>query len=134
MQILLDHVADQIEIHLPDRDGKISIFRDYHPGVQFVVGTLADPHLIWCQADREGSLRLITINGMSKIIEHVGNILRPSHLVDQVGSLFDAIAHGDEDHRAWLKKAIAAHFADEPIPPRFEDQTSTRIKPRGETP
>lgn len=28
-----------------------------------------------------------------------------------VTSLFDAIAHGDEKHRAWLKQAIADHFA-----------------------
>jgi len=31
-------------------------------------------------------------------------------------SLYDAIAHGDADHRAWLRAAIAAHFAGEPIP------------------
>ena len=28
-----------------------------------------------------------------------------------VDSLFDAIAHGDDEHRAWLKKAIDDHFA-----------------------
>jgi hypothetical protein len=31
--------------------------------------------------------------------------------------LFDAIAHGDDEHRAWLKEAITAHFAGEPVPP-----------------
>jgi hypothetical protein len=31
--------------------------------------------------------------------------------------LFDAIAHGDGEHRAWLKEAITAHFAGEPVPP-----------------
>lgn len=27
-------------------------------------------------------------------------------------TLFDAIKHGDEEHRAWLKDAIDKHFAD----------------------
>lgn len=30
-------------------------------------------------------------------------------------TLFDAIAHGDEQHRAWLKKAIEDHFAGRPV-------------------
>jgi hypothetical protein len=29
----------------------------------------------------------------------------------RAATLFDAIAHGDEAHRAWLKKAIEDHFA-----------------------
>ena len=28
-------------------------------------------------------------------------------------TLFDAIAHGDDEHRAWLKKAIDDHFTGE---------------------
>lgn len=40
-----------------------------------------------------------------------------SALREQVGSLFNAIAHGDEDHRAWLKEAIDAHFTGEAVPP-----------------
>ena len=31
-------------------------------------------------------------------------------------SLFDAIAHGDADHRAWLLEAINAHFGGKPVP------------------
>lgn len=31
-------------------------------------------------------------------------------------TLFDAIAHGDEVHRAWLKEAIDNHFAGRPVP------------------
>lgn len=31
-------------------------------------------------------------------------------------SLFDAIAHGDEQHKTWLKEAIRAHFAGERPP------------------
>jgi hypothetical protein len=30
-------------------------------------------------------------------------------------SLFDAIAHGSPEHRAWLKKAIEDHFAGRPV-------------------
>ena len=32
-------------------------------------------------------------------------------------TLFDAIVHGDAEHKAWLKTAIDAHFAGEPVPP-----------------
>lgn len=38
--------------------------------------------------------------------------------VDGLGNtLFDAIAHGDEEHREWLKEAIDCHFAGKPVPP-----------------
>jgi hypothetical protein len=33
----------------------------------------------------------------------------------RAGTLFGAIAHGDETHRAWLKKAIEDHFAGRPV-------------------
>ena len=32
----------------------------------------------------------------------------------KVNTLFDAIAHGDEKHRAWLKQAIKDHFERQP--------------------
>jgi hypothetical protein len=35
----------------------------------------------------------------------------------RIDSLFDAIAHGDEAHRAWLREAIEAHFSGKPVPP-----------------
>ena len=39
-------------------------------------------------------------------------------------SLFDAIAHGDHEHRNWLKKAIADHFAGLPVEhPRGQGNT-----------
>lgn len=31
--------------------------------------------------------------------------------IDYVSTLFDAIKHGDDKHRAWLKQAIEDHFA-----------------------
>ncbi len=32
-------------------------------------------------------------------------------LLEARETLFDAIQHGDEEHRAWLKEAIDVHFA-----------------------
>lgn len=37
-------------------------------------------------------------------------------LHERISSLFSAIAHGDEKHRAWLKEAIVAHFEGRPVP------------------
>lgn len=34
----------------------------------------------------------------------------------QIGTLYDAIKHGDEKHRSWLKQAIDNHFAGLPMP------------------
>jgi hypothetical protein len=31
--------------------------------------------------------------------------------------VFQAIAHGDDDHREWLKEALFNLFAGEPVPP-----------------
>ena len=36
-----------------------------------------------------------------------------NELVEKVSTLFDAIAHGDEEHRRWLKEAIDKHFGKE---------------------
>lgn len=33
----------------------------------------------------------------------------------KAASLFDAIAHGDDEHRKWLKQAIEDHFAGRPV-------------------
>lgn len=38
-------------------------------------------------------------------------------LREREGSLFNAIKHGDEEHRQWLKTAIDAHFAGDRVPP-----------------
>lgn len=35
---------------------------------------------------------------------------------EKIESLFDAIAHGDEDHREWLKEAIYCHFEGAKVP------------------
>ncbi len=35
----------------------------------------------------------------------------------RIDCLFDAIAHGDQEHRDWLKKAIDDHFAGRDIAP-----------------
>jgi hypothetical protein len=36
---------------------------------------------------------------------------------ERTETLFAALAHGDEIHRAWLKEAIEAHFAGKPVTP-----------------
>ncbi len=36
---------------------------------------------------------------------------------ERIATLFDAIAHGTDAHRAWLKKAIDDHFAMRPVEP-----------------
>lgn len=32
-------------------------------------------------------------------------------------SIFDAIAHGDDEHRAWLRQALEDHLAGRPVQP-----------------
>jgi ribosomal protein L40E len=43
-------------------------------------------------------------------------------------TLFNAIAHGDEKHRAWLKQAIDDHFAGRPV--LRPDETSSTVETR----
>ncbi len=46
----------------------------------------------------------------------------------RVATLFDAIQHGDAEHREWLRQAIDAHFAGEPVPePRGKGRKEARI-------
>lgn len=40
---------------------------------------------------------------------------RAGHLEERWHSLFDAIAHGDEAHRAWLRQALDDHLAGRPV-------------------
>ena len=37
------------------------------------------------------------------------------HLEEMCDSLFAAIQHGDEQHKAWLRKAIDDHFSGKPV-------------------
>lgn len=55
-------------------------------------------------------------------------ILTPEmqHLVD---TLFDAVAHGDQEHRDWLKEAIDNHFKGLPVPPPRGKGTQTVYPP-----
>jgi hypothetical protein len=46
----------------------------------------------------------------------------------RVRTLFDAIKHGDEDHQAWLRAAIDAHFAGKPKP-EYVAGKSSKDKP-----
>lgn len=41
--------------------------------------------------------------------------VNPPNPFDRRATPFDAIAHGSEEHRAWLKKAIDDHFDGRPV-------------------
>jgi hypothetical protein len=43
-------------------------------------------------------------------------------------ALFEAIAHGDDEHRAWLKEAISKHFDGLPVPPPRGAGSKERLK------
>ncbi|MBV9549813.1 MAG: hypothetical protein JO256_09100 [Alphaproteobacteria bacterium] len=49
--------------------------------------------------------------------DHVedGTCLEIVQRLNAVETLYDAIAHGDFQHRAWLRKAISDHFAGRPV-------------------
>ncbi len=70
---------------------------------------------IWM--DAEISLRKVT--RLWADAENNVRYLTDAHfaLCRRVGTLFSAIEHGDDDHRAWLKEAIFAHLAGLPVPP-----------------
>lgn len=36
---------------------------------------------------------------------------------DVIDQLYEALAHGDDEHRAWLREAIDNFFAGKPVPP-----------------
>lgn len=44
----------------------------------------------------------------------------PMRVLEQrIATLFDALAHGSQEHRAWLRQAIDDHFNGRPVePPR----------------
>lgn len=38
-------------------------------------------------------------------------------IVVTADTVYEAIAHGDQEHRDWLREALDAHFAGLPVPP-----------------
>ena len=63
------------------------------------------------QAEHTVALREAEEKGYRRGLTDIG--------ASRVKTLFDAIAHGSEEHRVWLKKAIDDHFSDRPVePPR----------------
>ena len=44
------------------------------------------------------------------------------------GSLFQAIAHGDDKHRQWLEEAILAHFEGLPVPAPYGKGSKERLQ------
>jgi len=61
-------------------------------------------------AEKDALTARLRLSETEKVIDQLGVT------VERVATLFDAIAHGDADHRSWLKGAIAAHFAGDPVP------------------
>lgn len=53
-----------------------------------------------------------------------------SSLRARVSSLFSAIQHGDDEHRAWLKEAIEKHFAGVAVPPVRGSGTKEALRAR----
>jgi len=49
---------------------------------------------------------------------------------ERADALFAALAHGDDEHRRWLREALEAYFAGEPMPPvrsKSKDDLESRI-------
>jgi len=72
------------------------------------------PGCIWCWTDDQGPRR--APGDHTDLKEAAERLLAA---LEKVGgpekALFDAIAHGSPEHRAWLKKAIDDHFAGRPV-------------------
>ena len=47
----------------------------------------------------------------------------PARVKPVPSGLYEAIAHGDAEHKAWLKAALEAYFAGEPLPPPAAEPT-----------
>lgn len=45
----------------------------------------------------------------------------------RAATLYDAIKHGGDEHKAWLKAAIAAHFAGQPMPDYVEGRKKEHV-------
>jgi hypothetical protein len=46
---------------------------------------------------------------------------------DTITRLWTALAHGDDDHREWLREAIEAFFTDQPIPAPYGSGNKERL-------
>lgn len=45
-----------------------------------------------------------------------------------IDELYKALAHGDDEHKAWLKEAITAYFNGKPIPPPRDNKTKEKYE------
>lgn len=52
----------------------------------------------------DGFVRFLVDNGMMSAIRDI------DALKAKVTSLYDALAHGDDEHKAWLKQKLQDHF------------------------
>lgn len=88
---------------LPDADPRI------------VLQPMAGIHCLCWRKMKEESTRLERSSPLAH--EEPSSREQLKTVMGRIDSLFAAIAHGSDAHRAWLKAAIEAHFAGRPAPP-----------------
>lgn len=73
----------------------------------------------YCACARKFPVTAKAMNECPKCLRSVKELMLEeiNYFGSKIESLFDAIKHGDDEHRAWLKEAIEKHFADLPVPP-----------------
>ena len=61
-----------------------------------------------------------TTKMLEQLLSNIAEAIKHLEVVEvKINTLYDAIAHGDDKHRAWLKEAIESHFSGKPVsPPR----------------
>lgn len=65
-------------------------------------------------AERDRLLEALRITEDQRVDERDRYLIAESELATlraRIASLFDAVSHGDDEHKSWLKQAIADHFA-----------------------
>lgn len=77
------------------------------------------------QLEREYEARVDILT--EEVRELRAELSRKRAQIAQQNTLFEAIAHGDENHREWLKAAITAHFERRPIPPVTGNGTKEKL-------
>ena len=99
-----------------------------------VLGTICDPssqglseHAMGClqavrdlgKPEKTCQYMLVTRDNVAKVdgeIRRLGDELSAARAtIARISTLFDAVAHGDDEHRAWLKQAIDDHMAGRPV-------------------
>ena len=74
------------------------------------------------QADREAAQSILWVETLIDDVESIEQAFAKHRLAHQpqpvdVKKLFNAIRHGDDEHRSWLRDALETFFEDRPVPP-----------------